>query len=367
MRASLFILSLCACLSGIGQEITYRVHLGCVTNLSDTVTVNPRYVKHWRVNTVHIADSSAYCYQLAFGSLAEAEAVRDELQSSGYPYCFVVAYLGDERITLQYPHGPGPPGESKDNAITFHLEIPCRMSYPQTYDRDRRFNETVSGKVAEMSKTWKVEQLSDPDSFNCSYVLGEFKTLKEARAGKEKLAENWIDCASLVLGYRDKFYALPGSSLGYEDPKEAAEVYQRMLKGDFDGDGRKEFMVGEEVGKEEGRGFKVQFPGSDVAPIFNLDWEGPWLLCEGDLDGDGADELSVLYWGEGAWGAWDVYTYKENQWRKVVTFSVWEAELGDYRVRKHPDKEGYILISKNRFDMETGEIDFIEVAIKMGN
>jgi hypothetical protein len=69
---------------------------------------------------------------------------------------------------------------------------------------------------------------------------------------------------------------------------------------------------------------------------------------EGDLDGDGGDEIGFLYgWGTSACRSYTVYTLKNNKWYRLIediesTYDM--REMGIVPVEKDPEQEGVILI-----------------------
>jgi hypothetical protein len=120
--------------------------------------------------------------------------------------------------------------------------------------------------------------------------------------------------------------------------------------GDFNGDGMKEFLW------VTGAWDSVQhckqnctcrilcsdkrFPVLDTRHEI---WEGT-LMNEGDLDGDGADDVSLAGFNEGSWGICYVYTFRKGRWREgVPPFPIWDG-LGERNIEKDPARKGYVII-----------------------
>lgn len=134
--------------------------------------------------------------------------------------------------------------------------------------------------------------------------------------------------------------------------------YRFEVEGDFDGDGKKELLTEHYISlltnKEINKFFDLDDYDSLVAitesrkpysfllstnkhldtvvissntQLFGLSL----LKNEGDLDGDGADELSyVVNWAD--WSnlnTWHILSFKKGRWREIYSFSIWDWQLPD--------------------------------------
>jgi len=135
--------------------------------------------------------------------------------------------------------------------------------------------------------------------------------------------------------------------------------YRFVIKGDFDGDGKTETLVehffDRLTNKETNKFYdsldydrlvgiivKYKDPFSFIlSDNKNIDtliiYSGGQLLGlsflknEGDLDGDGADEISYVV----NWADWSnlntshLMTYKHNRWKELYSFEIWDWQLPD--------------------------------------
>lgn len=133
--------------------------------------------------------------------------------------------------------------------------------------------------------------------------------------------------------------------------------YRFIIEGDFDGDGKKEkltehFMSGldkketnkyydavEDYGDMVDMTIKkepVSYVLSENTAIDTLKIHSggqlfgiSYLKNEGDLNGDGTDEVSyVVDWAD--WSnlnSWRIMTYKKGKWKELLSFSIWDWQL----------------------------------------
>ena len=132
--------------------------------------------------------------------------------------------------------------------------------------------------------------------------------------------------------------------------------YRFIIEGDFDGDGKKEKLAEhfysekekketckfyqniEELDqlmaltiKKETRTFLL----SDNTKIKTLNFSHienfglSFLKNEGDLNGDGTDEISYVidYADYSNLNSWHIATYKDNEWKDIYTFDIWDWQL----------------------------------------
>ncbi len=160
-----------------------------------------------------------------------------------------------------------------------------------------------------------------------------------------------------------------GQSKGKELPQSKRRIilkkmkpvfgYRFVIKGDFDGDGEQEQLLEHfyslKTNKETNKFYEnipdygdlvtltikkdpYSFVSCTNKNIKNLEIsQGGQLLGlsylknEGDLNGDGTDEVSyVVNWAD--WSNlnhWHLMTYRNQQWEELYTFSIWDWQLPD--------------------------------------
>lgn len=123
--------------------------------------------------------------------------------------------------------------------------------------------------------------------------------------------------------------------------------------GDFDGDGLTESMeveAPEILDVYECRGScscKVAFSTQKIEPIVVENCVGASLFNEGDLDGDGSDEVGVApEWFTSCWSGFPVYSLTSGSPRLRVGVSTHCAQFeeGIHPVEKHPSKPGAVIL-----------------------
>jgi hypothetical protein len=129
-------------------------------------------------------------------------------------------------------------------------------------------------------------------------------------------------------------------------------VIPDSVKGDFNGDGKTEFVWLEPVEQDSagncGNHCECLVKFSDASlPLIRLgkDLYGGHLINQGNLNDNGADEFSVVPFGDASeWSACTVYTLKNGKWEQAIEpFSVF-GSADDY-VSKDPQKKGFAIIS----------------------
>jgi hypothetical protein len=148
-----------------------------------------------------------------------------------------------------------------------------------------------------------------------------------------------------------------------ETPKSMASTkpvfgYRFVITGDFDGDGKSEKLVEHyfsALNHQEANKFdeladydqlvdlvyeknpylflSANTPNLDTLHITD-EWQHfglSYLKNEGDLNGDGTDEVSyVVNWAD--WSnlnTWHVMTYRNHKWEELHSFSIWDWQLPD--------------------------------------
>ena len=144
-------------------------------------------------------------------------------------------------------------------------------------------------------------------------------------------------------------------------PKDTISVfgYRFVIKGDFDGDGKKEKLIehyysqlkNKETNKfyenlleydqlmlltikKEPKSFLTSSNSKiNDFEITNMDQQIglSFLKNEGDLNGDGTDEISYVinFADYSNCNSWHIATYKRNKWTELYSFDIWDWQLPD--------------------------------------
>ena len=146
----------------------------------------------------------------------------------------------------------------------------------------------------------------------------------------------------------------PAPLAASKPPARPANVPKDAVAGDFDGDGRPEYvwLVPPEVTDEmECKGActsHLRFSKATLPAIEQLNCIGGEPTTLGDLNGDGGDEIGLLpEWFTSCWMEYFVYTYRAGRWRPLVKpfethCNQWEAEVKP--IEKDPAHPGFVLI-----------------------
>lgn len=149
-----------------------------------------------------------------------------------------------------------------------------------------------------------------------------------------------------------------------------ADTISQKIEGDFNGDGKNEkawldyplfhnFVpkyIGDIPTKDESY---IRFSNPQIPSIKIKMCIGGHPVNEGDLNGDGADEVGLLpEWWEGNWYCYQVYTFSKGKWKMAVNpIHVYYADYykkGFDIIKKDPRKRGYAIISYSEVN-ETGD------------
>jgi hypothetical protein len=124
-----------------------------------------------------------------------------------------------------------------------------------------------------------------------------------------------------------------------------AQIPSNSIKGDFNGDGITDDMWLESVDKTET--CKIRFSG-DIPSIIINTCLGGIPVNEGDINGDGADEVGILpVWETSCWKGYFVYTFRDNQWMEALepipTHCIqWEKDI--LPVVRDSTRKGYVFV-----------------------
>jgi hypothetical protein len=135
--------------------------------------------------------------------------------------------------------------------------------------------------------------------------------------------------------------------------------YRFIISGDFDGDGKKEQLIEHYFSRVNNRESNKFYDGiSDQGELVDLTIKKEpfsfvlsgnkaidtlhiaehnqllgllYLKNEGDLNGDGTDEVSyVIDWADwSSLNTWHIVTYKNKKWQEVYSFDMWDWQLPD--------------------------------------
>lgn len=131
-------------------------------------------------------------------------------------------------------------------------------------------------------------------------------------------------------------------------------VIGNKIQGDFDGDGKTDIATAIKV--KEGKGnpvedgtpdeYEIQFSGAQLKAL-NAGCCDIRLVNEGDLDNDGADDISVFQAPmNGCTYSMSTYSFKNGSWKQIVdTFLIPTAcnELNDTDLQKRIFKEDNVV------------------------
>ncbi len=167
-------------------------------------------------------------------------------------------------------------------------------------------------------------------------------------------------------------------------PVENALGERMTLEGDFDGDGQKETLrehyVSRDNGKELSRNYpeveydslvemviaqrpKLYLSCSNSAikelPISEIDQLFGFLQLknEGDLNGDGTDEISYIvnFADQSTVNHFYIYTFQNQQWKELASFEIREWQLEDDKPLFTKNANG--TITAQTFDEEANETE----------
>lgn len=147
-----------------------------------------------------------------------------------------------------------------------------------------------------------------------------------------------------------------------------------FVTGDFNGDEQNEYVAlycfdgRSEDDCENGAQMYccIRFGDDDIPALYPA-WETSNLTNEGDLNGDGADEIGFLVReGPSYWGEYRVYTSDADSWRELVSVSHhedWNPAPYQELVRANPDDAGSLIVKRTDFAEDGVEVNEITVEI----
>jgi hypothetical protein len=135
--------------------------------------------------------------------------------------------------------------------------------------------------------------------------------------------------------------------------------YRFIISGDFDGDGKKEQLIEHYFSRLNNKESNKFYDGlSDQGQLVDLTVKKQpfsfalsdnkaidtlhiaenlqllgllYLKNEGDLNGDGTDEVSyVVDWADwSSLNTWHIVTFKNKKWKEIYSFDIWDWQLPD--------------------------------------
>lgn len=136
------------------------------------------------------------------------------------------------------------------------------------------------------------------------------------------------------------------------------------IYGDFNGDGKKEYVWNETVSTDSFPSCIIRSSDKTVPPVFlNRECYGGHLILEGDLNGDGTDEFSFLEHGDASeWLFCSVFTLRNGNWSNPIRgFTVYSSNHEDL-VNKDKSNSGYVIIVRS--EMTDAGVVFHEESVQ---
>ena len=118
------------------------------------------------------------------------------------------------------------------------------------------------------------------------------------------------------------------------------------VRGDFDGDGFEENLF-------EGAK-KIFSDNKEITPLkLDTDLGVYFLVNEGDLDGDGGDEISLMsvYRDYSDVNYFRIFSYTGNSWKEIFNCKVHEYDCPNYKPKKEEEMFVYTYKRKNHYNM----------------
>lgn len=137
------------------------------------------------------------------------------------------------------------------------------------------------------------------------------------------------------------------------------DIYERdTIKGDFNGDGKIEYAYSESNPAEyyspdkvdDGKLNNITFSNPTI-PAIETEYQIERLTNEGDIDGDGADEIGFVEKAVSRICRYTVYSLaRTNQWKKLLHVDYDALNPPSDVCRPDPNKSGYVIIQTVKWD-----------------
>ena len=157
------------------------------------------------------------------------------------------------------------------------------------------------------------------------------------------------------------------------------DIYERdTIKGDFNGDGNIEYAYSESNPAEyysldevdDGKPNNITFSNPTI-PAIETEFQIERLTNEGDLNGDGTDEIGFIERAVSRFVFYKVYSLRKGVWKEIVSVYTHDAFFdpinGDAPdlVRIAPNKTGYVIVQTIEWDDETEWHKGVEKSVKI--
>lgn len=203
---------------------------------------------------------------------------------------------------------------------------------------------------------------SDTGDYKCEFLklvtINEKPKVYHTYLVFQKINNSW----KLIVESDKESDAQPEMVSMFDEFKES----ESTSAGDFDGDGEKEDLIvikpeQDTLGKFLSTTTKISFTNFSIPEIVIENCIGVNILNENDVDGDGADDFSVVIKKpDGSFGDVVLYSYKRGKWKQLARFKAASDEVfsnrrnliefagnGDIKIRvaeKLPDTRDTVLI-----------------------
>lgn len=137
------------------------------------------------------------------------------------------------------------------------------------------------------------------------------------------------------------------------------DIYERdTIKGDFNGDGKIEYAYSESNPAEyysldevdDGKLNNITFSNPTI-PAIETEFQIERLTNEGDIDGDGADEIGFVERAVSRICRYTVYSLaRTNQWKKLLHVDYDALNPPSDVFRPDPNKSGYVIVQTVKWD-----------------
>ena len=157
------------------------------------------------------------------------------------------------------------------------------------------------------------------------------------------------------------------------------DSYERdTIQGDFNGDGKIEYAYSESNPAEyysldevdDGKLNNITFSNPTI-PAIETEFQIERLTNEGDLNGDGTDEIGFIERAVSRFVFYKVYSVRKGVWKQIVSVYTHDAFFdpinGDAPdlVRIAPNKTGYVIVQTIEWDDETEWHKGVEKSVKI--